>query len=653
MATTSYQIITAKYKGNCAVCGNTIKPGEKIQYAKGEPVIHAGCEMPEIPANAIHISGGSGYGYEDWRPGEVIVNPNRSRRPEIRCPQCRLKVFRGICSNCGTPGEAVDPGAEFLYVLTASQQYYREDGMSFNVGDEQGYVYYATCRPATDEESAPLRARIAEQQKLREAEVRRKAFAKQISETGIFPEQADPQGDRITDRQNIYGGGDWFVLGEDRIWYVRNNGHDGDDWSRNNIGTGGAGALGWYVERTDALANELLTIEQALDPKNAEKREQRRANAMTGLVYQKHFEGRIDAILWGVPASAPSVPPRLAFVTLSPAKQEEVPAPAILAGADADGVWLAMHYANANEDYDVYGFLAGQYAFAVRYDPTPERLAEIENRLPDWCPPQLIQTYYDAQEAARAAKKRFDVRQWHIANPKPVWRDEFTQEQRREWSVANKANEEASMQNFRQGEAAAKEATEAVWAQYEAIKPGRYRMPGSWSSEGWAADNRSALEHCIREGISLSAVTVTDATLIHKHGQTWYQGKKNPWQLWSDGRATTGSCYGGEGVSQLSAVAAELIGVAIRQSFWQQDGRWKNLLGVEQVEAKELDKSKDGGRGSGEERVLERLTLRGGEVSTLYRATVNWWCMGEDGDAGTDITLFETESEARAEFQKR
>jgi hypothetical protein len=31
------------------------------------------------------------------------------------------------------------------------------------------------------------------------------------------------------------------------IWYVVNNGHDGDDWSANNVRTGGAGAVGWRL----------------------------------------------------------------------------------------------------------------------------------------------------------------------------------------------------------------------------------------------------------------------------------------------------------------------------------------------------------------------------------------------------------------------
>jgi len=57
--------------------------------------------------------------------------------------------------------------------------------------------------------------------------------------------------------QNIYGGGKWFVLAEDKIWAVANNGGDGDCWANNNIRTGGAGAMGYCVPRTDELVAEI------------------------------------------------------------------------------------------------------------------------------------------------------------------------------------------------------------------------------------------------------------------------------------------------------------------------------------------------------------------------------------------------------------
>jgi len=56
--------------------------------------------------------------------------------------------------------------------------------------------------------------------------------------------------------QNIYGGGEWFVVekdpsGTEYVWHVLNNGRDGDDWSKNNVDTGGAGAIGYRYPLTD------------------------------------------------------------------------------------------------------------------------------------------------------------------------------------------------------------------------------------------------------------------------------------------------------------------------------------------------------------------------------------------------------------------
>ncbi len=86
--------INAKFPGRCCVCGKTIAVGQSIEYAKGQPTRHAACTPPEIPADAVHLYGGSGCGCEGWTPGEVINHQGTS-----------------------------------LFILTASRQYYREDAI--------------------------------------------------------------------------------------------------------------------------------------------------------------------------------------------------------------------------------------------------------------------------------------------------------------------------------------------------------------------------------------------------------------------------------------------------------------------------------------------------------------------------------------------
>lgn len=49
---------------------------------------------------------------------------------------------------------------------------------------------------------------------------------------------------------SIYGTGTEFCVCEDSIWLLENNGMDGDDWSRNNVRTGGAGAVGLRYAKT-------------------------------------------------------------------------------------------------------------------------------------------------------------------------------------------------------------------------------------------------------------------------------------------------------------------------------------------------------------------------------------------------------------------
>jgi hypothetical protein len=51
------------------------------------------------------------------------------------------------------------------------------------------------------------------------------------------------------------------------VWYVQNNGADGDDWSANNVRTGGAGAIGWRVGRTEELIEQLDALGEQLTTK--------------------------------------------------------------------------------------------------------------------------------------------------------------------------------------------------------------------------------------------------------------------------------------------------------------------------------------------------------------------------------------------------
>ena len=66
---------------------------------------------------------------------------------------------------------------------------------------------------------------------------------------------------RLLDMQgpDIYGGGAWLHVAGPDLYYVRNNGMDGDDWSRNNYDTGGAGAICYRLNGCAHLVADIRT----------------------------------------------------------------------------------------------------------------------------------------------------------------------------------------------------------------------------------------------------------------------------------------------------------------------------------------------------------------------------------------------------------
>ena len=231
--------IWARYPGKCAKCGGPIQPGEQINWDKAtKRTEHVTCpEHAEVPqaTKTYRLSRGSGDGYRGWQQGQIVRASDRQREQ-------------------GYP--------EWLYVLDASSKYYRYDGLSFGVGDDSGYVYTATCREATPEEAAPYIAKREAALRVQAAKARLEEIKRDIQQRGEKPEASDgnARGERMFNTQTAYGGGDWFVVNDTEIWYVRNNGMDGDCWSANNVTTGGAGAIGRRIPRDETLVAELREL---------------------------------------------------------------------------------------------------------------------------------------------------------------------------------------------------------------------------------------------------------------------------------------------------------------------------------------------------------------------------------------------------------
>ena len=209
----------AKYPGTCAVCGERFPAGTTIAYDRiTRETRHADCAPFVAPAGSWWISRGQGYGGAPYVVGQVIRNPD-TRTPDA---------------------------PRYLIVLAAKSEYVRDDGYSFGVGDESGYLYSACVRAATDDESATLRADEARATATRQAHATMQRLAQRIRTEGAFAPHGSPmpEGAQVFDTQTIHGSGSVFVITDEGAWYLERHMMDGDDWAANNV----AGVYrGWYL----------------------------------------------------------------------------------------------------------------------------------------------------------------------------------------------------------------------------------------------------------------------------------------------------------------------------------------------------------------------------------------------------------------------
>jgi len=229
-------------------------------------------------AKAVWAGGGIDYGCRIWcydpakaipilkRLGYTIENEEsvleQVRLEEERAEQSE-KMYRQAedlklkCSKCGKELEVGSwgPHAAELCCYSCKQFIVLSDkNERFEAGDmlEADKILFRLNNP---EEWA---RRERERQK---EEMMRNAFVKIMQWPGEYPGDYKhpiefPKGEELYDKEfkpNIYGSGIWYVIQPDAIWVIQNNGSDGADWSRNNIMTGGAGAIGKKCPRDPEL----------------------------------------------------------------------------------------------------------------------------------------------------------------------------------------------------------------------------------------------------------------------------------------------------------------------------------------------------------------------------------------------------------------
>lgn len=136
-----------------------------------------------------------------------------------------------------------------------SSYYNDADGWSFGAMNEEWYSVKAICIDDRYDGQKMIEKAEAEREAARREKAAREEWDSLIADIrkngqiydGDEISIDDIPGEDLANTMNIYGGG--YILRDagDTIWLIVNNGADGDNWSLNNIRTGGAGAYAFRI----------------------------------------------------------------------------------------------------------------------------------------------------------------------------------------------------------------------------------------------------------------------------------------------------------------------------------------------------------------------------------------------------------------------
>ncbi|RJQ66261.1 hypothetical protein D5S17_36165 [Pseudonocardiaceae bacterium YIM PH 21723] len=242
--------IINRHPGPCRLCGQDVdaQQGHAVQDTQGarwEVEHQTPCPPnPHNPANAPTwtIGGGEHYGTERFEPGCTSRQQWRTGRggPEADTVPGGVVLFE-------QGGQREVSG--IITVVTAEERFYREDGMSFGVGDDTGFYFSAQVRAATAQEAAEVLDTEADQRARAELTARTERLLGWRYGRRVTDSEYPPKGDpalavldglpqvpiRPHDDRPLHG--DRLYLDEPGgwLWTVVHNGMDGDDWSFNNV----------------------------------------------------------------------------------------------------------------------------------------------------------------------------------------------------------------------------------------------------------------------------------------------------------------------------------------------------------------------------------------------------------------------------------
>lgn len=189
---------------------------------------------------------------EQWRRKLLSQNANKE---EVETDTFRRLVFSYSRLFYPEVGSCVMKGGIPYEIVTC--KFHKEDGLSFGASTDEWYECRCRDISGTDKgrqmiEEAAFEKLVAE---------RKTKMAKLISEFqhrcmehGHLNSRkiriSDISGEVILDTMNVYGSGYMIKADEsaNQVWYIVNNGGDGDNWAVNTIETWGAGAYGYVID---------------------------------------------------------------------------------------------------------------------------------------------------------------------------------------------------------------------------------------------------------------------------------------------------------------------------------------------------------------------------------------------------------------------
>ena len=178
----------------------------------------------------------------------------------------RVLVNADDCPATGKPWRMHNRSDGKIIVITGygKKWYLRsEDACCYGMLPDDQWVRYAYYRDATPAEIAAVEAA---EEAARKAAAERKAREKRIYEIenkikkaenyaqNVNPKDLD--GEVLLDTCDAYGGGERIITNDRWLWWIQNNGGDGDDWSVTNV----PGGIGWRIPRDEALVAELREL---------------------------------------------------------------------------------------------------------------------------------------------------------------------------------------------------------------------------------------------------------------------------------------------------------------------------------------------------------------------------------------------------------